>query len=215
VTRPQLRDRDRRALRIGAFVAVPLLVVNLAVRPYLRTLAELRERTEAQRELLARELALLARAGEYPRELGRSQGALDALAPRLFAGADEISRTGSLAYYVGERATRNRVLVQRVETRPGEPTGDGLVALRVEVQAMSDLEGILGFLHALESGTKLVRIERLSIGTAARLGSASGASGEEVLSFIATVTGYAGDAKDDAAPRAAAVGPVATGSGAS
>jgi hypothetical protein len=192
MTALRLGVRDRRALRIGILLAVPVLVINLAVRPYLAELADLRERVAARRELLARELALISHAERFPHELGRAQTALGALGPRLFIGADEIARTGALVYYVGERATRNRVLMQRVETRPSEPTADSLLALRVDVQGMSDLEGILGLLHALEGGPKLVRIERLSIGTAGRLGLSAGAPAEEVLSFSATITGFAG-----------------------
>lgn len=211
MSRPRLRDRDRRALRIGVLLAVPLLVINLAVRPYLAALTELRERVASRRELLARELALVARAGSYPRELGRTQTALGALAPRLFIGADEIARTGALVYYVGERATRNRVLMQRVETRPSEPTADSLLALRIDVQGMSDLEGILGLLHALESGEKLVRIERLAITTAGRLGTAAGTPAEEVLSFNATITGFAGGSAERRERSTASVPPTARG----
>jgi hypothetical protein len=62
--------------------------------------------------------------------------------------------------------------------------------LEIELRAVGDLEGILSFLRALESGPKLLDVKRIVITTAERL-NAGASEEEEVLGVSATVSGYA------------------------
>lgn len=82
---------------------------------------------------------------------------------------------------------------------------DGLRALRVEVRAESDFQGVLEFLDALERGPKVVTVERLDIARTLRAGDED----RETLSVNATVVGYSivpaatpGAANAASAPRA-------------
>jgi len=59
-------------------------------------------------------------------------------------------------------------------------------ALRVELRAETDFQGVLEFLDALERGGKLVTIERLDIAMTLRAGDED----RETLSVTATVIGY-------------------------
>jgi hypothetical protein len=185
-----LNARDRRALRAGAAVLAAALFAQAVVRPYLSERDDLRARIVRERDLLAREDALLAAVAAYPRRLDRAEAALLAAAPRLFPGADLATASAELSSHVAGEAFGQRVFVQQSETRPPEDAGGGIVRLRVELRAMGDLEGILGMLHRLETGPKLLTVEGLSVRPAEPVNPAEGAD-EEVLALGAVVAGYA------------------------
>lgn len=191
----RLRRRDRLALGWGAGLVAPVVCYALVFQPYLSILHASRQRLEEQRGLLARELSLLHGAQRYPARMMELEVALARERPRLFSGVDALSATSALTYYVSDRARRSRVVVQRVEGDAPEASSRGLLLLRLTVGAESDLEGILTLLRALETGDKLVRVERLSIERA----SASGESDEGALTLSATITGYAGAVPGDSA----------------
>src|SRR5690606_21878341 len=89
VMRARLSARDRRALELGAAVVMPVLVWMFAGVPDVRALGEARARLEAERDLLARELELVASAPAHLADAERAtQGLLNA-APRLFAAAND------------------------------------------------------------------------------------------------------------------------------
>lgn len=183
----RLGSRDRRALTIGAALLLPALLFVLVVQPYLRALSGVRDEVGRQRELLARELGLVAEARLYPEVLDSVEVGIRAESPRLFGGRDPLAATADLADYVGESAALSRILVERSETREPEAAGEELVALRVELQAAGDLQGILTFLRRLERGDRLVRVERVAIEQARAYG---GDPEAERLSLAATIQGY-------------------------
>ncbi len=192
----RLTRRDRRALTLGALLAVPAVLFQLGVKPYLHATSELRGRVAREQDLLAREQTLLAELKSYPVRLQRAEATLLREAPRLFAGPDLVAASAALSNYVSGKAAASRVFVQRSET--ATPAADeGVARLAVDLHAVGDLEGILSFLQALESGPKLVTVSRLMIGKAERL-TAGQPRDEEVLSLTASIGGYA---LDDLTPR--------------
>ncbi|HEX2091663.1 MAG TPA: GspMb/PilO family protein [Longimicrobiaceae bacterium] len=182
-----LGSRDRRALVLGAILLAPALLFALVLKPYLRTLSEVRDGVAQERSLLSRELGMLAEARLYPAILDSVEVGIRAESPRLFGGRDPLAATAALADYVGESAARSRILVERSETRVPETAGEALVPLRVELQAAGDLQGILTFLRRLERGEKLVRVERITIEQAR---SYAADPETERLSLSATIHGY-------------------------
>ena len=185
----RLGQRDRRALTLGALLVVPAVVFQLAVKPYLHALADVGARVQREQDLLGREQALLAEVKSYPVRLQRVEGKLLREAPRLFAGPDHVAASAALSNYVSGKAATSRVFVQRSETQ-SPSAGDGVAGLGVDLNAVGDLEGILAFLQGLESGPKLVTVNRLAIGKGERLNVGAGRD-DEVLSLTATVGGYA------------------------
>lgn len=181
-----MNPRDRRALVLGGAVLVPALLFALVVRPLTGSLGEVREQTRMERELLAREMGLLAQAGQYPARLDSARAALRAEAPRLFRGVDGLAAASALENYVGEKAEAARVLVRRSESREGGAEGAGLLSLQVDLQGEGDLQALLTFLRALDTGRRMVRVDRLAVERR------EGAGPETApLSFTLTVVGYA------------------------
>lgn len=195
---PALAPRDRRALRIGGWIVLPVLLATLVVRPLGSAWVNRRAALEQDRALLARELRLVADAPRDLDLLRAERRALDASAPRLFGGAEAVSASAELARYVAREASRSKLDLEQAETEttldPAAPlpnggaeapaTGTGQ-SLRVSIRARGDVEGIVGFLRALEEGDRLVRVEQIAI-------SAPEENPEDgSLLLTATVTGLA------------------------
>lgn len=199
---PTLAARDRRALRIGGWIMLPLLLATLVIRPGLGALVERRAAVERDRALLARELRLVAESPRDRQLLRSAERALGAAAPRLFAGAEPVSASAELARYVGRQAKSSGLTIEQTETEtvlggatPGgfadganEAATDSGVRqqpLSVSIRARGDVVAITAFLSGLEHGTKLVRVEQLAI-TAGDSTSDDGS-----LSLTATLSGFA------------------------
>ena len=160
---PTVGARDRRALRLGAWLVVPALFVALAVRPYQRARRALTEDLTEQRALLARELGALRDA---PRDAGVARLARRSLSEeqlRLFAAADVVAASAQLASYVAERAAESGVDIEESET--SAPLDSTTVAA-VDISATGRVLAIVEFLRALEGGPKLARVDRMTMAPA-------------------------------------------------
>jgi hypothetical protein len=197
VTGFSLSRRDRRALLAGAAVVLVALAIHAAVRPALESYADTRERIASQRQLLARELGLLAQAPSYGTFFDRSEEALRGSAATLFGGAEEATATARLATYVGEHARLSGLLLEQSEAGAGELLQEGVLALSLQVRVAGDLEGVLALLRRLETGPKLVRVERLLIERSERF---AGAANREVVVMSARLRGYSMRSVGHAAP---------------
>ena len=197
--RTQLGPRDRRAVALGALLLVPALGFSFVVKPYLRARATLQERVREQRELLMREVALVAAAHEVPATLDRAARAFARQRTRLLPERDPLAATAALVSLAGEEARRHGVLLEAIESGAAEAVTNGLIAVQIDVRGRGDLEGLLRWLRALETGPRLLRVERLAVG---RLdpGTPGDSLDVETLTLGATIRGYLVVGGDIAAP---------------
>ena len=183
-----MSPRDRRALLLGAAVLAPALFYIWGVKPYRAALDDARQQLAVERETLARERAAIAAARKNPQLQHLADSAMRAASPRLFQGRDDVMASAELASYLGDIARARHVWLQDAATRPAALSPSGVRTLRVEIRAESDLQGILSLLQALETGSKLVRVERMDV---SRQPSRSEESGAETLALSATISGFA------------------------
>jgi hypothetical protein len=185
--------RDRRALLLGGgIVAAAGLFAALrgggepgGVRAAIRT----------ERAALARERGLVLQAGAFASALTAERERMNELSPRLVRGEDARAAASAVETYVLDAAERSRVAVRQSESRDAGGAGEGITALQVDLRGESDLRGVLSLVRALDSGARLVRVERLSIERAA-----TGAPGDpERLDFVLTAFGYARAPRADTA----------------
>jgi len=194
-----LGARDRRAMLWGLAILVPSLGWVYALRPFRAALSDARDQVAVEREALARERSAILEASRNPARQRTADSAMHATEPRLFAGSNDVAASAELVAYLGDVAHDARIWLADAATRPAAALADGVRALRVEVRAESDFEGLLTFLQALERGGKLVRVERLDATRTARVGEED----IETLAISATVVGYAlagGDSGRGSAP---------------
>lgn len=183
-----MAPKDRRAIILGAVLVLPALFFIYGVRPYRTSLTEARDELEAAQLALSREKAAVAVTDTNPAGIRTADSALTMIAPRLFEGRDDAIASAQMAAYLGTVARRSRVLMQDANTRPSTTSPEGIRTLRVEVRAESDVQGVTTFLHNLEAGSKLVRVDRLEI---SRVPGLEDKNGYETLSIAATISGFA------------------------
>ena len=186
----RISPSERRTILIGMVLVLPALLWIYGVRPYREALVEARAEVAMQRDLLARELALLEDAERYPAAYRTADSALLRAAPRLFDESDDVLATARLTSYVAGQALGSRVLLQEAESRPAQRSRDGIRRLQVEIRAESDTEGMLRFLNSLERGAKLVVVDEISLEREER-SLARGRPPVGILVLRATLSGFA------------------------
>lgn len=162
----RLSARDRRALRIGLFLAIPILAWTFVVRPYRAALSDLTARVDAERSLLAREEALLQSADILPVRAGEAAAHAERVERRLVSGANVALVEGKVIDHLESLAQSSRVLLQEIRgLQPVRADAESEVVrpIRLAVQGESDLDGVTRLLHSIEESPMLLRIEELSI----------------------------------------------------
>lgn len=201
----RMTSRDRRAITLGTAILLPSLFFVWGVKPYFAALSDARQQLSVEREALARERTAIAAAHRNPQLQQNADAAMRAMTPRLFEGRDDVMASAELASYIADVARQNRVWLQDAATRPAVQAPGGVRTLRVEMRAESDLRGVLAMLHALETGQKLVRIDRLDI---SRMTKAASKDGTETLAVSATIVAFALGSISPAAIPAGATAPM-------
>jgi hypothetical protein len=158
------------------------------VKPYRAALADVQQQLSVERDAFARERAAVSAAKRNPLMQHLADSAMQAMAPRLFAGRDDVMASAEVATYLGEVARASHVWLQEASTRPPTALEGGVRALHVELRGESDLRGILTMVRSLERGGKFIRIERLDISTQP---GRPDQPGTETLALSASIVGYA------------------------
>jgi hypothetical protein len=162
----RLKARDRRALVLALVVLAPFAGFRFGVAPWLQRVSELRSVLESERDLLSRERGALQETELFPERAGDLGAALGTLDPWLLPGPGPMAASGSLTRYVTDLGQGAAILIQEAESRDGEERGGSLQTVSLSIRAQGDLEGLVRFLHALENGPSLVRVDELTLRTA-------------------------------------------------
>lgn len=187
----RLSLRERRTIRLAALVVVPAFAWLLLVRPIVTSFTELENRIAQERDLYRREAGLLRERPHREEAFRHSAALLLEQSPRLFDGRDTVTAAAALVSYVTGHAATHRVFVQSSESGGSMIGEDGVLRIRVEVRAVSDVAGLLAWLSALELGQKLLRVNRLTVLPAAEIGSSQPGAGSELLGLTLVVEGFA------------------------
>jgi hypothetical protein len=156
-----MNPRDRRALLIGGaaiLAALGLKVGAVGVRVARARLDEARQAAA----LGARARMLVAEGPAGQRLLQERAKAIVDLAPLLLSGASGVEAAATLAGEINVLAARHRVAISRLDPVP-DSTSAGFTRIEVRLQAESDLTGLYGFIHAVETGPLLLSFTDLAI----------------------------------------------------
>jgi hypothetical protein len=150
--------------------------------------SQLRERGRAvdtERDLLARERALLAVAPRLPGAQRAAERTIADESPRLFAG-DSVAATAELTGYVADVANESDVRLTSVEARTPN-TERGVMRLLVDARGEGSWSDVLGFVAALESSEQLADVESVRIERGPR---GANPAGGPMVSLTLTIAGY-------------------------
>lgn len=161
-----LSPRDRKAILGGLAIILPAAAWMAVVRPYVGALGEVRDRVVAERELLAREMALLESAPLLPEAIREAESEAARFEGRMLRAASGVLAEGELTRFLESAAFQSRVLLEQIrsgELARGEEPPPGLSVVRLHVSGESDLEGIMAFLAAMERSPLLLRVRGLAL----------------------------------------------------
>ena len=155
--------RERRTLIAGALLA--LLAVGYAriARPLVGHALAVRESLVRERDLEARESALLRGSVAHTQRLARAEQAMDQASERIFIASDTLAATAALARYARELARETGVAVQSTDASPAAAGPGALTAVRIRLRVSGDLQGLLELVDAIGRGARIVRISALGI----------------------------------------------------
>jgi hypothetical protein len=105
------------------------------------------------------------------------------LAALLVAGPTPAEGGATLAGELNALALRHRVAIERLDPTPDSSAG-GFARIEVRVRAESDLPGVLGFIHAVETGPLLLSFTEVA------LSAQDGAAAVERIRLDAAVRGW-------------------------
>ena len=161
-----LASRDRRAILVGLGILLPAVVYVLGVKPFQAALGDAKDRLVAERELLGRELELLATSATLPGDLQRAEAAAAVYEDRMVRAASGVLAEREVTDFLEESAGRSRVLLEEIrggELGRGEESPPGLAVVRLHLRGESDLEGVMVFLDEIEQSRLLLRIRGLAL----------------------------------------------------
>jgi hypothetical protein len=161
-----MAPRDRRAVYLGLAILLPAAGYVLGVKPYRAALEDVRDRTVAEEELLARELALLDQAPVLPGELLVAEAEAAVFEDQMLQGASRVLAEAEMTDFLENRALRSRVLLEEIrggDLGRGEEPPPGLTLVRLHLRGESDLEGVLIFLDEIEKSRLLLRVRGLAL----------------------------------------------------
>ena len=161
-----MAQRDRRAILLGLGILLPAVAYVLGVKPYRVALEGVRDRVTAERELLTREVALLAAGPTLPGELQQAGAEAAVFEDRMVRAASGELAEGDLIDFLEGSAFRSRVLLEEIrggELGRGEEPPPGLSVVRLHLRGESDLEGVLTFLDEIEKSRLFLRVRGLAL----------------------------------------------------
>jgi hypothetical protein len=161
-----LTPRDRRAILVGLAVLVPVAAYVFGVKPFRAALGDVRDRVEAEQNLLSRELSLVQAAPSLPGEIQRAEADAAVFEAQLVQAESGELAESHLTGFLESSASRSRVLLEEIrsgELGRGEEPPPGLVVVRLHLRGESDLEGVLTFLDEIEKSPFLLRIGGLAL----------------------------------------------------
>jgi len=160
-----LSTRDRRALRLGLIVALPVVLWAGAFRPWRRAWTETSDRLATERSLLVREQALLENATTLPDALREAGMQADLARRRMVEAPSAALAEGALTTELERLAADSRVLLDEMKSiePPRSAPPAGLQPIRLAMRGQSDLNGFSAFLQRVEEDGMLMRVVELSI----------------------------------------------------
>jgi hypothetical protein len=146
----------------------------------------------ARRDQWTRLVGLLANADRLRDVVTTRQLAFAADADRLVSGATPALAASTLQGLLQRYADESAVQFDRVDVA-GDPhtLGSGLLAIPVQLQARSDVYGLVSFLYRLERGDKLLVIDELTL-NAGLDGGGDEPRGPQTLAWTLSVHGFYG-----------------------
>ncbi|AMW04540.1 GspMb/PilO family protein [Gemmatimonas phototrophica] len=154
------QQRERLVVRGGALIATAALLVVYGLLPLWRHFQSRELQISATRERAGLFAGYIARTSDLERTADADERWLAASPRRALHASDASLAASALQTLLQDAAEGAGMAVSRVEV---EPESDSTEAVRGTLTAVGDIHGLAALLRTLESGARLVQVERFTV----------------------------------------------------
>lgn len=154
------QQRERLVVSGGALIATAALLVVYGLLPLWRHFQTRELQISATRERAGLFAGYIARTSDLERAADADERWLAASPRRALHASDASLAASALQALLQDAAEGAGMAVSRVEV---EPESDSTEAVRGTLTAVGDIHGLAALLRTLESGARLVQVERFTV----------------------------------------------------
>ena len=157
-----LRQRDRRAIMLGASVVLAIVVPGRGIPGWKRWVSEERDRARQVQTRVVRLRSIIGVRSRLSDSVRAASRQYLGLAPRLLDGDKPVTAGATLLAMVSNAATGSGLQVGSVQST-GDSAGRRFVRVAVRGEATGDVIGLAEFLETLETGPVITSVRELSV----------------------------------------------------
>jgi type II secretory pathway component PulM len=157
-----LRPRERRLLLVAALLTLGVLAYSYGIEPLAARHREVQELIEARRQLLARQMRLLARQDHYAQEKQALEAEIAQRRARLLTSDKPPVAASELQKLVKTTADGTGVEVRSERVLPTAERG-GYTEVPVEVTLSGPIRALVALLYRLEGAPVLVTVNDVKL----------------------------------------------------
>ncbi|MGQ0561763.1 MAG: hypothetical protein ACT443_07815 [Gemmatimonadota bacterium] len=175
-----------RALAIGAAIVFAGLGARYVLMPAAKAWLDRQRLIADESALHERELAIIAGEKLSNASIRATAGQISSGYRRILKAPEPNLATAAVLAYLDSVSAASRIMITQADARGTTAAGGKLFAFTTDVTGVSDFEGILTWLRALETGPLLVHVPKLTIESA----DAQATAGSQTLTLKAEVRMY-------------------------
>lgn len=159
----KISKRDRKILIIGGISAALIVVVFYLILPFLDSVSSVDEELSRKAELLQESVGVINGKDDYLNLSAQLDRDLARLNRQLLDGTNELGAQTQLETIVRDLAEFNQITVSRSFPIQGRRIEDKYAAVTVEISVDGTLESLAGFLQAVATHSKYLKVDEFNI----------------------------------------------------
>jgi len=159
----KLSMRERRILVGGGIFAVFILLVTYLILPFIDSYTSLNEQLTRQGKLLGESVQVIKDKQRYIDLSGEIDRELARLNRQLLDGSNEVTAQNQLEATVRELAESSQITISRSFPIQGRVVEDRYASIIVEITVEGGLDNLAGFLQAVSTRTKYLKVDEFNI----------------------------------------------------
>lgn len=159
----KISRRERRILIAGGITAILIILVTYLILPFIDSYTSLNEQLTRQGKLLTESVQVIRDKQLYKERLDQTDRDITRLNRQLLDGSDEVTAQNQLETIVRELAEFSQITISRSFPIQGRVTEDRYASITVEITVDGGLDNLAGFLQAVSTHTKYLRVDEFNI----------------------------------------------------
>ena len=159
----KISRRDRKILAGGSITVVLIILLFYVVFPFIDSYSSLDAELERKGKLLQESVQVIRDKQLYMERSAQIERDLARLNRRLLDGSNEVTAQNQLETIVRDLAEFNQITISRSFPIQGKVLEDRYAAITVEITVDGGLDNLAGFLQAVSSHSKYLKVDEFNI----------------------------------------------------